>query len=330
MARKSQKASILEALQKAERAQSAVDQISTMTMTMRNSSAWTPKTSSTPSSTRRFRRTGRSDTIAISHRPDINNPTLFNGLYKRSRDTDWQVVREIGWIGTYVTPAFAEAAAKHALFNDAKALEGLEKLKIVGGLVKLFLRRTDSRGVVAAGEESEQPQEWLGAFLLLQFIDGHHWEIPAEKFETYTADVPPELQSIMKFWTLIYLACLFRWAVIAKYGVSFATEMMASMHRCFGKHPWGNFNLAKAIDSWTCRIDDVIALAVSQSPITGEEVYPHPYYAAHSFLIFDPTSPYHMMSDVDPHAFDEVAFALARIEDDMKPLIQYFTESFEA
>jgi hypothetical protein len=31
---------------------------------------------------------------------------------------------------------------------------------------------------------------------------------------------------------------------------------------------------------------------------------------------------------VDPHDFDEVIFALARLEDDMQPIIQYFAESF--
>jgi hypothetical protein len=240
------------------------------------------------------------------------------------------ILREGGSDLLDISPAFAEHVAKHSLLNNAKVLEHLEELKIVGELAKQFCRRADSRGVVAAREVSERPQEWLGAFLLLQFMDGRHWEISAEQFEAYTADVPPELQSIMEFWMLIYLACLFRWAVTAKYGESFATEMMASMHPCTGKHPWGNFNLAKAIDFWTGRIDDMIAWAVRQSPINGEEVHAHPYYAAASFLLFDPTSPYHMVSDVDPHAFDEVTFALACLQHDMQPLLQYFTESLQA
>lgn len=162
----------------------------------------------------------------------------------------------------------------------------------------------------------------------MQFLDGHHWEIPVEQFDGYVADVPSKLRPIMKFWMLIYITCLFRWVVIAKYGDLFATEMMTSVHQSIAKHPWGNFNLANVIGFWIARIDDMIEFEVQQSPIIGEKIHGQAYCAATSFLIFDPASPYYLRSDVDPHDFDEVIFALARLEDDMQPIIQYFAKSF--
>ena len=91
--------------------------------------------------------------------------------------------------------------------------------------------------------------DFIGSFMLLQFYDGHHWQMSDEALNRYAVSAGPELGQLMRFWTLMYLAWLFRWCILGVHGAEFEKAMMASFYERMKLAPVkpGEFDIAAAI-----------------------------------------------------------------------------------
>jgi hypothetical protein len=88
--------------------------------------------------------------------------------------------------------------------------------------------RLFGRSAAAPTPRKMSKVEFVGSFMLIQFYDGHHWQMSEEALDHYADSAGPELRDLMRFWTLMYLAYLFRWCIFGIYGAEFEKAMMTS------------------------------------------------------------------------------------------------------
>lgn len=165
--------------------------------------------------------------------------------------------------------------------------------------------------------------EFAGSFMWLQFYDGHHWQMSDETLERYASSAGPELHDLMRFWTLMYLAFVFRKCLDGLEGEEFEKEMMSSLYSRLKQMPLksGDFDLGTTINYWMDFLD------VGTKPTDTKT--PACYFAALTFLRFDQSSPYYMRDDT-PHAVTAaVVRGLAKLQDEMLPRVRNFAQRIE-
>ena len=175
--------------------------------------------------------------------------------------------------------------------------------------------------------------DFIGSFMLLQFYDGHHWQMSDEALNRYAVSAGPELGQLMRFWTLMYLAWLFRWCILGVHGAEFEKAMMASFYERMKLAPVkpGEFDIAAAIKYWFEHLD-LAATAATEKRAIGEHAdlqLPNTYYAALRFIAFDPGSLWYMRDDAPGDLQDKVIFGLSKVHDEMLPHIQNFAQKIE-
>jgi hypothetical protein len=198
-----------------------------------------------------------------------------------------------------------------------------------------FFGRTPSEVPTSTAKASPKMTkvEFVGSFMLIQFYDGHHWQMSKETLDSYADSAGPELSELMRFWTLMYLAYLFRWCIFGVYGVEFEKAMMTSFYDRMKLVPIkpGEFDIAATIKYWFGHLD-LAATAASERRTVGEHKnleLPATYYAALRFITFDPGSPWYMRGDAPGDVTDKVIFGLAKVHDEMLPHIQNFARRIE-
>jgi hypothetical protein len=175
--------------------------------------------------------------------------------------------------------------------------------------------------------------EFVGSFMLIQFYDGHHWAMADETLDRYANSAGPELRELMRFWTLMYLAYLFRWCIFEVCGAEFEEAMMTSFYHRMKLVPVKpeEFDIAAAIKYWFGHLD-LAATAATKQRAAGEHKdleFPVTYYAALRFITFDTESPWYMRADAPGDVTDKVIFGLSKVHDEMLPRIQNFAQRIE-
>ena len=174
--------------------------------------------------------------------------------------------------------------------------------------------------------------DFVGSFMWLQFYDGHHWQMSDETLNRYAASAGPEFRELMRFWTLMYLAFVFRKCIEGLEGEEFEKEMMASLYGRLKQAPVkpGEFDLGTAINYWMDHLD-VATTAAGTRDVNGEEVaMPACYFAGLAFLEFDPGCPFYMRRDETPRAVTAAVIrGLANLQDEMLPHVRNFAQRIE-
>jgi hypothetical protein len=167
-------------------------------------------------------------------------------------------------------------------------------------------------------------QEFAGSFMLIQFYDGHQWASADETLDHYADSVGPELRELMRFWTLMCLAYLFRWCIFEV--AEFEEAMMTSFYDRMKLVPVkpGEFDIAAAIKYWFGHLDLAVTAATKKRAVGAYKdlKFPVTYYAALRFLTFDTGSPWYMRTDAPGDVADKVIFGLSKVHDEMLPHIQ--------
>jgi len=181
--------------------------------------------------------------------------------------------------------------------------------------------------------------EFVGSFMCLQFYDGHHWQMSDEMLERYASLAGPGFHDLMRFWTLMYLAFVFRKCVTGLEGEEFEREMMTSLYSRLKQLPIkaGEVNIGTTINCW------MLCLDVATKPTGTYDVGEHKdvempacLFAALAFIKYDPGSPYYMrenplMAIIDnpTHPIAQVIKGLAKVHDEMLPRIQSLARRIE-
>src|SRR5262249_6989159 len=148
---------------------------------------------------------------------------------------------------------------------------------------------------------------------LIQFYDGHHWQMSEETLDRYADSAGPELWELMRFWTLMYLAYLFRWCIFGVYGAEVKKVMMSSLYGRMKRVP-------VTLENSISRAPLNIGLAITKKRTVGKHKdveFPATYYAALCFIKFDPGSPWCMSADAPGDVTEKVIFRLAKIHDEI-------------
>jgi hypothetical protein len=206
--------------------------------------------------------------------------------------------------------------------------------KQLAAIHAMFLEMNSLKKPTVAPEQPKMTKvDFVGSFMLLQFYDGHHWQMSDETLDSYAASAGPELRELMRFWTLIYLAWLFRRCILGVHGAEFEKAMMASFYERMKLVPVkpGEFDMAAAIKYWFEHLD-LAATAATEKRTIGEHEdlqLPNTYHAALRFISFDPGSPWYMRDDAPSDLYDKVIFGLSKVHDAMLPHIQNFAQKIE-
>jgi hypothetical protein len=190
-----------------------------------------------------------------------------------------------------------------------------------------LFKRTPAAASAPAPVKMTKP-EFAGSFMWLQFYDGHHWQMQDETLERYAASVGPELRELMRFWTLMYLAFIFRKCLEGLEGEGFEKDMMDSLYKRLKQIPVapGDFDIGTTINYWMDHLD-VGTRATGIHEVNGEQVeMPACYFAALTFLRFDPSSPYYMHDETPRAVTAAVVRGLATVQDEMLPHVRNFAK----
>jgi hypothetical protein len=174
--------------------------------------------------------------------------------------------------------------------------------------------------------------EFVGSFMLIQFYDGHHWQMSDETLERYASSAGPELKDLMRFWTLMYLAFMFRWCIHGLLGAEFEKVMISSLYGRLKKIPTklGEFDIGITIEYWMDHLDVATRATGTQDVGEHKDVeFPACYFAGLAFLKFDPGSPFYMREDTPQSVTAAVVRGLARVQDEMLPHVRNFAQRIE-
>lgn len=181
--------------------------------------------------------------------------------------------------------------------------------------------------------------DFVGSFMWLQFYDGHHWQMSDETLERYASSAGPEFHDLMRFWTLMYLAFVFRKCMAALEGEEFEKEMMTSLYSRLKQLPIKpeEFDIGTAINYWMNYLD--VATKRTGTYDVGEHKdveMPACLFAALAFITYDPGSPYYMRDNAILGVIDnpkspiaQVIRGLAKVQDEMLPRIRNFAQRIE-
>jgi tetratricopeptide (TPR) repeat protein len=154
--------------------------------------------------------------------------------------------------------------------------------------------------------------EFLGDFMVFNFLDSQFNLKESEKYQKALSDIPEKLKGLTKVWTLVYLSWVFSHLVNEKYGEQFTDKMLDAANKKWDKAGELSGEYLEVFNFWFPKLNSVGKKSIGKT-FKGKEV-PIEVFIAWAFLFQDSSSPFFQQTEPDIKNMLDFSIALVFAE----------------